>query len=251
MISALELKSRVLSQLRVKGYDGKDDNAVYFLAKELYRLHLVTVPPRQKRRDGKNDLPQKELDRANINIIAKNLRNYFRPQVVNGSIVEESSVTLRYLFAISEYLHCSMDYLTGRSDTPSEQIQDASITIGLRPDACKRISEYSDPQRLILDELIFDGHNKKDSRDHLGKLLDSIYRYAVLACDPDTAITVQNPGFNVCDHYQDAAETREILKFSAMQDFEKCLEHAADLTGIKTLISIAHSINPDTEKAPD
>lgn len=242
MLSAVELKSRVMKLLKeVKGYSGSEENAVLFLAKELYRQNLISVPPRKKRSE-KEYLSQDEKDRANINIVAKNIRGYFRPSVTDGNCIEESSMPARYVVALAQYFGCTTDYLLLESSTVSHpKALSASRSLNLRPVVCTRISNYSEPQRLMLSELIFDGHGK-DHRDYLADLLDGMYRYAVIASDPGTIVTIQNPDLFVFDEYGTQNHIRDLLKFKVVKDFENCLDHASKLTGIKRLQSMAHTV---------
>ena len=195
------------------------------LAEEIYRLEYVHVG---------NELYDVDYDRA-IARISHRVSSHLNMDDV-------SKLGAIYVVEYATIFRCTTDYLLGLSSSPTPETAQIASVIGLRPGACERLRNYTDPQRTILDELIFDRNAEKtDKPDRLASLLDTMYYFAMNVQSGETKITIRNELYATAEDVN-VHDTTNMLKYRAVKSFEECLDQTSKLTFTRHLNSLAKAM---------
>ena len=149
-----------------------------------------------------------------------------------------SSPTIEQLSNICNLYNTDMDYFLSEQKEKNKAIKSASEYLDITEKGIERISNYSLDTITMLNTLICND-NKEDSTDYLENLLNSIWRYKLLAASSDTTITIKNKSYkyNVTVDSKDS----EILRYEALKAFDLCMN--IDNSIINSIIDIANNQN--------
>ena len=227
----MNLAEKLRELIRTKGMDSYNDDRgmASALTRALYDGGYITVNHR------KNDYVTEQEERIHdLGTISRKIRKH-----LSG---ERELPDSEYLRAYCKFFGCSADYLLGLSDSPTPSAVPAKDYLGLPQGVCERLRNYPDHNKLILSNLVYD-KSGKDKSDHMARLLDAVYKYAMFAGSPDTRITLENPSLKVSSSSQEDPKTvRAILTYTANEAFRDCLELSCELTGPKRLQRLADEI---------
>lgn len=172
-----------------------------------------------KLRESTETDERKCLTQEELSIIFESEGNPVSQSVISKlekSKKEPPTKSFEVIKAYSEHFKVTSDYLLGLRNIPivDENIVMICNYLGLSDKSIKRIHDYDDEYKTLLDRMI----NSND--DMLKYILTSIYTYLF---SKDSTVTIKNSLYDTTSSLE-KEESQEILKYNATQAFEIVLQ---------------------------